>query len=179
MQWGHAILLSVALAVDAAVVAFAVGLIHPDKSWRPAWKMAAWFGGFQLGMAFAGYTVVALVPWLNEWASRASAIIFILLGAKLALDVFQTKEGHVSVPTTLKAHFLLALATSLDALAAGVGLVSFSMPYVVMVMIGAVAFTLTLSGMLASHRLQHLPEAALEIGGALILIFLGAKSLLW
>lgn len=174
-----AVLLALALGVDAAVVAFAIGLSHPDKSHRPGLKLALWFGSFQALMSGLGFGAVQLVDVVKPYAETAAGGIFILLGLKLIRDIFsdEQEERHL-VPTHPRDHLLLAIATSLDALAAGVGLSGHASPWASVTLIGVVAFLMTWGGAVLSHHLKHLPERWLEAGGALILIFLGVKTLL-
>lgn len=175
-----AVLLSVALGIDAAVVAFAIGLAHPDKGQRPGLILATWFGGFQALMALLGWSAVHYVAVLRPWALRGSALIFILLGAKLLWDVFHdVQDERTKVPTQHHEFLLLAVATSIDSLAAGVGLITFAHPFFTIGLIGLVAFLMTWGGALLSRRLRQLPEAWAEGVGAVILIFLGVKSLVW
>ena len=110
-----AILLSLALGIDAAVVAFAIGLAHPDKSHRPGIKLAAWFGFFQAGMALIGWATVNGFEMLRPWAQKSASIIFILLGLKLLYDVIRPAfDGQTKVPKHHHEFLLLAIATSVD-----------------------------------------------------------------
>ncbi len=177
MQWGEGLLLGLALAVDAAVVSFAVGLAARDKGWKTALRLGCWFGGFQGGMALIGLGFASTVSVFEQWGGQASGAVFLLIGAKLLWDAFRSTEVPRAAPVSMRAHMLLALATSLDALAAGVGLVSFSSPSIVVAEIAVVTFVLCAGAAVLSRRVHHLPESFLEIGGAAILIGLGLKAL--
>ena len=172
------LLLSFALGVDAAAVAFAIGLAHPDKSHRPGLVLALWFGGFQALMSLTGWLLAHQIDWIKPWADKGAGFVFLLLGAKLIWDAWHESDEPTSVPETHHAHLLLAVATSLDALAAGVGLVKFTHPEWSIAIIGIVAFLMTWGGAIASHRLKHFPEKYLEMSGGAILLFLGVKSLI-
>ncbi|MFP5459251.1 MAG: manganese efflux pump MntP family protein [Bacteriovoracia bacterium] len=172
----ESLLLSFALGVDAAAVAFAIGIVHPDKSHRPGLLLALWFGAFQALMAFLGWQLVQHVSLLTVWAERGASVVFVILGVKLAWDAWHESD-KVSVPESHRAHLLLAVATSIDAFAAGVALVSRSDNTFTISLIGFVAFLMTGFGAWASRHLRHFPEKYLEFIGAAILIFLGVKSL--
>ena len=170
-----AFLLSFALGVDAAAVAFAIGLAHPDKSHRPGLRLAFWFGGFQAFMAVAGWILASQVSFLRHWAEQGAGVVFIALGAKLMWDAWHETDVP-RVPETHHAHLLLAFATSLDALAAGVGLVRLEHPEFTIGLIGFVAFIMTWGGAMASRFMTHFPEKYLELAGGAILFFLGVKT---
>lgn len=174
------VLLSFALGIDAAIVAFAIGLSHPDKSHKQGLILGAWFGFFQWAMALIGWSLVHSIQVLRPWAEKGSAVVFILLGCKLIYDAFvENQYADTKIPSKHHEYFLLAIATSLDSLAAGVGLVTFDHPMIVMLLIGLVAFGMSWVGFLLSHHFRKLPESLAEVAGAIILIFLGAKTLLW
>lgn len=168
-------LLSFALGVDAAAVAFAIGLAHPDKSYRPGLRLAIWFGGFQSLMAIGGWVLASQVEVLRHWAEQGAGVVFLALGAKLMWDAWHETDVP-SVPSTHRAHLFLAIATSLDALAAGVGLVRLGHPEFTIGLIGLVAFMMTLSGAVASRFMARFPEKYLELSGGAILFFLGVKT---
>ena len=174
-----AILLSIGLGVDAAVVAFAIGLSHPDKSHRPGLTLALWFGPFQSLMALLGWKAVVSIDELRPWAEKGSAIIFIMLGLKLLQDMRKDETDNVKIPGRHHEYLLLAVATSIDAFAAGIGLMPFPHPTFTIVLIGIVAFIMTWGGAILSRHMQQLPEKWAEAFGALILIFLGVKTLVW
>ena len=170
-----AFLLSFALGVDAAAVAFAIGLAHPDKSHRPGLRLAFWFGGFQSLMAVGGWLLASRIEVLRHWAEQGAGVVFIALGAKLMWDAWHETDVP-RVPETHHAHLLLAIATSLDALAAGVGLVRLEHPEFTIGLIGLVAFIMTWGGAMTSRYMTHFPEKYLELAGGAILFFLGVKT---
>lgn len=177
MQLGESLLLSFALGVDAMAVAFAVGLAHPDKTHRPGLALALWFGGFQALMSFLGFALTQYVSFVSQWAEKGAGVVFIILGAKLFWDAWHETDA-VNVPQSHQAYLLLALATSIDAFAAGIALSGKETAPITISLIGLVAFVMTWAGAWASRRLKHFPEKYLEITGSAILIFLGVKSLL-
>jgi putative Mn2+ efflux pump MntP len=177
MHLVESLLLSFALGVDAMAVAFAVGLAHPDKTHRPGLTLALWFGGFQALMSFLGFILTQYVSFISQWAEKGAGVVFIILGLKLFWDAWQDTDD-VRVPQSHHAYFLLALATSIDAFAAGIALTEKRSAYITISLIGIVAFVMTWMGAITSQRMKHLPEKYLEIIGSLILIFLGVKSLL-
>lgn len=177
MHVSESLLLSFALGVDAMAVAFAVGLAHPDKSHRPGLKLAVWFGGFQALMSLLGLGLTRYVSFLSVWAERGAGAVFIILGLKLFWDAWHDTKD-VSVPQSHHAFLLLAIATSIDAFAAGFALTGTDAASVTISLIGIVAFIMTWLGAWTSQRLKHFPEKYLELAGSSVLIFLGVKSLL-
>jgi putative Mn2+ efflux pump MntP len=177
MHLAESLLLSFALGVDAMAVAFAVGLAHPDKSHRPGLTLALWFGGFQALMSFLGLSLTHYVSFLSLWAQKGAGVVFIILGAKLFWDAWHDTD-NINVPQSQRGYLLLALATSIDAFAAGIALAGKESASMTISLIGIVAFVMTWAGAWASRKLKHFPEKYLEIAGSVILIFLGVKSLL-
>jgi len=169
-------LLAAALGVDAMILAFGLGLIARSEHRTLALRLGSWFGGLQALMATAGLLLALGLGTQVSWVSQLAGPIFILLGLKLLWDAFHHEE-LAKLPQRRREFLLLALAVSLDALAAGLSFTDWSSGLLAACLIGAVAFAMSFAGALLSQRLRHFPERALEIGAALVLIFLGAEAL--
>ncbi len=175
------LLLALALGMDTAVLAFALGLAHPGRGLGPGVRLALWFGAFQAGMAVLGWAGLAFLPVSTEVAEKGAALMFVCLGLKVLWDVWGSEEGvgvPRSAPMDHKAHFVLAVATSLDALVAGMGLVVLPRPGWTIALIGVVAGLMTFGGSWLSQRMSKLPEKSAITLAALVFIFLGVKILL-
>ena len=177
--------LSLGLAMDAFAVAVAAGLTLPRLAARPMFRMSFHFGLFQFLMPvigwLAGLSVADLIADYDHW------VVFGLLAA-IGVKMIREARGPAGAgaqpgvgndPTRGMRLVLLSLATSIDALAAGVTLalegVVIWLPSAI---IGLVAAGMTLLGMLLGRKAgMRLGRAAWTVGG-LILIALGTKILL-
>jgi len=175
-------MLSVGLAMDAFAVAIGIGLALRLFDWRKAFIVGAWFGVFQAFMPLAGYFVGF---WFADFVAAVGDIIaFVLLtglGGKMIWGSFQ-KSGHDEEETSLGvlAMFPLAIATSVDAMAVGVGLaflyVNIALAAVV---IGVVTFAISAAGVKVGNVFGIKFKSKAESAGGLILILIALRVLLW
>jgi len=174
-------LLALSLAIDAFAVSVSCGMSVPDfKKTRVLW-LALYFGLFQAGMtllgAFLGNHFSGFVGALGPW------IAFFLLstiGGQMIWSSLKQKEPD-SCPTRLThwRMFVLALATSVDAAAAGVSLgLQHAAIVFASIVIGLTAFGLSLLGGLFGERVGGRLQSRAELLGGLVLIVLGVRGLL-
>lgn len=182
MKWGPLLLLAFGLSMDAMAVAAARGLTVERIRVRHVALVAGFFGGFQALMPLLGWLLGSQVgPALAAWDHW---IIFALLGGiggKMLWEAFHA-PGPASAgngdPFALKVMLLLAIATSIDALAAGFALPLMRAPLGVSVLaIGLTTATLSAVGLFAGHRFGAALGSRLDAVGGLVLIGLGAKTL--
>ena len=178
------IVLSISLAIDACIVAFSYGLC--SKPWKInnglriaittsffQWLMPI-IGWYMLWIANEGFSDYASI--VDHWITFA---IFLVLGLKIIKDA-HSEEDEEQTPKTLSLGVLLliGIATSIDALAAGVMIFSQNTPlYMSASLIGAITFVCVIIAYLASKTLSQIPTKMLETGAGLVLIALGIKVL--
>jgi putative Mn2+ efflux pump MntP len=174
------LLLAVGLSMDAMAVAAARGLSVRRLLPRHAALVAVFFGGFQALMPLIGWFIgtsvgTAIEAW-DHW------VIFVLLagiGGKMihegwSPDVNRVEEGN---PFALKVMLLLAVATSIDALAAGITLPLMHAPLALsIVTIGITTAILSAIGLVAGRHFGARIGPRLDIVGGLVLIALGIKT---
>jgi putative Mn2+ efflux pump MntP len=180
-------LISIGLAMDAFAVSIGLGVKSIDDKLKIAIKAALMFGIFQALMPvigwFAGVQFKSLITSYDHWI--AFAILF-LIGAKMlygskkfAGECKPDDSGRLKDNDRFLTLLLLAIATSIDALAVGVSFafldISITMPVIV---IGCVAFIFSFIGVELGNRLGCYAKSKAEILGGLILIGLGIKILL-
>lgn len=172
------IALAVALAMDAVAVSVASGVVIKELHVRHALRIALFFGSFQAVMPvvgwLAGLGLKTFIAGVDHWVAFG---LLTLIGGKMiyeALTLEQQKKRFD--PLNVLVLLVLAVATSIDALAVGLSLsllqVSIILPVIV---IGAVTFVLSLVGVYVGDRFGHLFESKMEIVAGLILIAIGAK----
>jgi len=172
--------MSVGLAADAFAVSVTSGFLIKHIKLNKALKIALYFGIFQTLMPVIGW-VVGL--GFREFVSAiAHWIAFILLGWLGGNMIYEALTGEAEEPFNPLDHstlFGLAIATSLDALAAGLGLSVIKMPLVLTVtLIGLITFFICFFGVFVGHRFGDLFNGKVEVIGGLFLIGIGTKILL-
>lgn len=174
------LILAIALSIDACVVSFSNGLVFTQNKRINSLMLACAVGFFQFLMPVIGFlgaqTVSKYVEPYDHWIVFS---IFVLLGAKFIKDAFKTeKEEKIDCYMCFKYILLVAVATSIDALGAGVS-IAFTKTQIWFpaIIIGVVTFINSLLGFWSGHLFKKFPTKYLEISGGLILIGLAFKIL--
>ena len=181
MSFFSVLALSLGLAMDCLAVSIAGGAAVGQVRIILALRVAFFFGFFQslmaaIGMAL-GWSVKEFVEAYDHW------IAFALLGgigAKMIFESFKLEpEKGAWDPYRLTTLTMLAVATSIDALAVGISL-SFvrGESCSTITIIGAVSFILSFAGTYIGERVGHFFENKIEIAGGIILFLMGLKILL-
>lgn len=192
MKFYELFILAVGLSMDAFAVAVCKGLAMRRVSLRQDAWVGLWFGGFQFLMPLLGFLLAN--SFAQAIASFDHWIAFLLLaviGGNMVREALSAGEEEVSGDLSVRAMFLLAIATSIDALAAGISLVAgVSLPllvngrfnpasiWVAIGLIGLTTFLLSTAGVKLGNRFGARYEKKAELAGGLILILLGLKILL-
>lgn len=178
----EALVLAIGLAMDATAVATARSVSGVPR--RELLVLALAFGGFQAGMAALGWVVGASTGELVEqWDHWIAFGLLLLVGGKMLLEALRggADEDAVVGPARLGAHtiIVLSIATSIDALAAGVTLPTIEAPPVLtLVLIGVATFVLSTVGGMLGGRLGARFGSRLEVLGGVALIGIGTKTLI-
>ena len=172
------ILLAIALSIDACVVSFAHGLVLPDKKVRNSLMLALFTGAAQGIMPTIGYfstqIIYKYVAPASKWLVFA---IFMYLGIKFIQEAFE-KNKEVQLCLSFQCLFMIAIATSIDALAAGIS-ISLTKTAILLpaCLIACTTFLFALVGYWSGCCLKRVSTKYLEIFAGLILIILALKSL--
>jgi manganese efflux pump family protein len=172
-------ILAVALSMDSFAVS--IGLGTKKNTPNLALKAGFFFGIFQALMLFIGYFGgKGILGWIETYAYWAASGLLILIGAKMIYESFQKGIEEDILVITNKIMLILAIATSIDAMAAGFSLTLLDVsPYVACFIIGIITFTFSVSGVfIGSHSGTWLRSKA-EIFGGTILILMGIKILIF
>ena len=178
------ILIAIGLSMDAFAVAVCKGLAIKKISLKEAGIVGLWFGGFQALMPaigfFLGSSFAEYIMSIDHW------VAFVLLGI---IGVNMIKESmsrccddEVDDSLSFGKMFVMAVATSIDALAVGVTfaflLNSVSSMWIAVGLIGITTFILSAIGVKIGNVFGVKFKSKAEMFGGVILIFLGAKILL-
>jgi len=172
-------IIGVGLAMDCFAVSLAVGATRPGDRWRAALLLAGFFGFFQFGMTLIGWGLG--FSFADLIAAYAHWVAFLLLAAIGGKMIYEGLRGDEDVPAalTLASVTLLAIATSIDALAVGISFAFLGyLPLAPALIIGAVSVGFSLAGVFSGRRLEHILGSRATILGGIILILIGIRILL-
>lgn len=169
-----ALVLALGLAMDAAAVAATRGLLGRR---RELVILPLLFGGFQAAMAALGWVLGAWGgPYVAAWDHWVAFGLLVAIGGKLLVDAVRAPAPDR--PASVGLYLLLAVATSIDAAAAGITLPMLAAPpWFSLVAIGTVTAACCALGYLAARRVGARFGSRLEVLGGLILIGLGVRVL--
>lgn len=173
--------IAVGLALDAFAVAVCSGLATPRVRPGQAATMAAFFGGFQLAMPVLGWLAgLGLRELIQTWDHWLAFALLLGVGGKMVVDGCRANSCETRPdPFRLGTLLVLALATSIDALAVGLTFslleASIVLPVVV---IGTVTFGLSLGGVYAGRRFGDVLGGKVEVVGGVLLVGIGGKILI-
>jgi putative Mn2+ efflux pump MntP len=182
LTFGAILLLSVGLAMDATAVSAARGVAVPLLRARHLVAVAAFFGGFQALMPMIGWLLGASVgPLVQAWDHWIAFALLAFIGAKMLADARRTDDevaGTAVDQFAWKTMVVLAVATSIDSLAAGFTLPMLDAPFALSLLtIGVTTAFLSAAGLVAGRRFGAMLGKRLEVAGGLVLIGLGLKIL--
>lgn len=175
-------ILAVGLSMDAFAVSICKGLSMKKLSLKNMCIVGLWFGGFQAAMPALGYflgsTFADVVNSVSHWIAFAllTVIGINMIREALSHDEDNDTDGSLS----FKVMLVMAIATSIDALAVGVGfamLDDVNVPAAV-TFIGAVTFLLSAAGVKVGSVFGTKYKSRAELTGGIILIALGVKIVL-
>lgn len=173
------IILAVALSMDAFAVS--IGLGAKKNTPGLALKAGFFFGIFQALMPFIGYLGgKGVLGWVDAYAHWIAFGLLALIGAKMIYEgISEGIEEDIS-DVTNKMMLVLAIATSIDAMAAGFSLTLLEVnPYVACLVIGTTTFAFSWAGVLIGRKSGTWLESKAEIFGGIVLILIGIKILLF
>ncbi len=182
MSFPSILFLALGLGMDATAVAAARGMEVPRVLPRHVLTVALFFGGAQALMPLIGWAVGAsLGAWVAAFDHWVAFVLLGGIGGKMLWEAARSDPGaprEPSEPFGLKLMTLLAIATSVDALAAGITLPMLGAPLALSVItIGVTTAVLSALGLYAGRRFGALLGKRLDIAGGLALIALGTKIL--
>ena len=179
----EALVLGVALAMDAMAVTLSNSLCEPDMPRGKKLAMPAMFAVFQMAMPIAGFFGGTLVaPLIEAYAGIVSLAILGFVGGKMIVEAVRELREPEECPTarlTYTTIFFEAIATSIDAFIVGVSLAASGANIVLYGgAIGIMTFLCCVAMLLVGRRLgAHFGPRA-EVAGGVVLIIIGLKALL-
>ncbi len=181
--------LAVGLSMDAFAVAICKGLAMPKVKWKSCLIVGLWFGCFQGLMPFIGYLLgVQFASYIDSFSSWIAFILLGLIGGNMIREALSDEEDEGDANLGFREMLLLAIATSIDALAVGITFacvpvnLSDSLHPLMNTLIGCLVIaittcTISIIGIKIGNIFGSRYKKKAEIAGGVILILLGIKIL--
>jgi len=178
----------IGLSMDAFAVSLAKGLCLKDDEFKYSFRVALFFGGFQALMPLLGWWLGRYFEgYITSFSHWIAFILLSIIGGKMLLEAIKelrTKEED-KIPSecerdefSYKKITILAVATSIDALAVGVSFAFLSVNIIPsIIIIGITTFVLSFFAVFLGKKLGEYMQSYAEIFGGAILIFIGVKIL--
>lgn len=173
-------LIAVGLSMDAFAVSVCKGLAMPKCTFKKVAIVGLWFGGFQALMPAIGYILGAqfqeAIASIDHWIAF---VLLALIGGNMIHEALDNDEEEADASLDVKTMFLLAVATSIDALTIGITFAFLKVNIIPAVcFIGIVTFIISFAGVKIGNVFGARYKNKAEIVGGVILILLGLKILL-
>lgn len=174
------LLISIGLAMDAFAVSICKGLAMKKMDWQKAMIIGIYFGVFQALMPILGYflgtTFDEFITNIDHWIAF---ILLLSIGINMIKECFNKDVENNNDSIDVKTMIVLAVATSIDALAIGITFACLKTKIIFpAVSIGIITFILSVVGVKIGNKFGNKYENKAQITGGLILILLGIKILL-
>lgn len=178
------LLIAVGLSMDAFAVSICKGLGMKKVNLKVAFVLALFFGGFQALMPLIGWALGSQFLWLISPIDHWIAFVLLaVIGGKMLWEALHDEEGEddgkPADKIDLGEFFILAVATSIDALAVGISFAALAVDIVPSILIiGVVTFCFTIAGVFVGNFFGSRYEKPASIVGGVVLILMGLKILL-
>jgi putative Mn2+ efflux pump MntP len=171
------IVLAVALSMDAFAVS--IGLGSKGHSKGLGLKAGLYFGAFQALMPFIGYLGgKGVLGWVENYANWIAFGLLALIGGKMLYEGLRGDIEEENEALTHKTMLMLAIATSIDAMAAGFSLNLLDInAYLACLIIGVTTFAFSWAGVRIGEKSGTWLESKAEVFGGVVLILIGVKML--
>lgn len=172
--------LAVGLSMDAFAVSVCKGLSLGKIKWKHMCIAGAWFGGFQALMPLIGYFLGRFfTDMIEQYDHWVAFILLALIGGNMVKEALGGEEEDLDCSMSPKTMFVLAVATSIDALAVGVTFAFLKVAIVPAVtFIGVVTFVCSAIGVKIGSIFGVKYKSKAELCGGIILMLIGVKILL-
>lgn len=171
---------AVGLSMDAFAVSVCKGLAMKKLSLKKALVIGLWFGGFQALMPGIGYLLgTRFETYVTAFDHWIAFVLLGLIGINMIKEAMKGEEDETDDSTDAKTMLLLAVATSIDALAVGITYAFLQVQIVPAVtFIGVITLILSVAGVKIGNVFGLKYKSGAEIAGGVILILMGTKILL-
>ena len=175
------ILIAISLAMDAFAVSICKGLSMKKMDWKKAIIIALYFGLFQGGMPLIGYILGVgfeeSIKFIDHWI--AFGLLAFIGGNMIKEALSKNEDDEVDDKVDFKTMIVLAIATSIDALAVGVTFAFLNVNIILAVsLIAIITFIISCIGVKLGNVFGDKYEKKAELAGGIVLVLIGLKILL-
>lgn len=172
-------ILAVGLSMDAFAVSVCKGLSLGKIKAKHMYIAGAWFGGFQALMPLIGYFLGSFFAnYITKFDHWIAFILLVSIGGNMIKEAFG-EEDEMDASMDIKTMFLMAVATSIDALAVGVTFAFLKANIIFAILfIGVITFVCSAVGVKLGSIFGTKYKSKAEFAGGVILICIGLKILL-
>ena len=172
--------LAIAVSMDAFAVAICKGLALQKIKFKQYILVGLWFGGFQALMPIIGYFLGSqFMDKISSFDHWVAAGLLAAIGINMIRESLSKDDDDVNNSLDVKTMFLLAVATSIDALAVGISMSAFNLNIWFSVLcIGITTFLFSATGLKIGSLFGTKHKSKAEFVGGAILIILGIKTVL-
>lgn len=181
MGFFSVLLIGIGLSMDAFAVSVCKGLGMRKIDYKRALIISLFFGGFQALMPLAGWLLgIRFQKYISEFDHWIAFALLAFIGGKMIYEAFGDEDNKENENFSISELFVLAVATSIDALAVGIAFAMLSEVNIFssVSVIGVTTFILSFLGVLVGNKFGAVYKSKAEVAGGIILILLGAKILL-
>ena len=180
MKFIELFLIGVSLAMDAFAVSVGKGLSVKQVQPRHVMSAGLWFGGFQALMPIIGYflgcSLAHIVGLVDHWIAFG---LLVLIGLNMIRETLSGDDEDQDADFGARKMFVMAVATSIDALTVGVSMAFLDVDiWVAATVIGVVTFALSALGVSLGNRFGAKVGSRAGVLGGVVLIVLGIKILI-
>ena len=181
MHFVELLIIALGFSMDAFAVSICKGLSTPKAKMRHMLIVGAWFGGFQALMPLIGYLVgTTFASYIEAFDHWVAFILLGFIGFNMIREALSGEAEETNDCFGAKTMFVMAIATSIDALAGGV---AFAMIpdiniWLTVVAIGIVTFLMSAVGVKVGNLFGARFKSRAELAGGIILVLMGIKFLL-
>ena len=181
MGFVELLVVAVGFSMDAFAVAVCKGLAMKKATLKAGVICGAWFGGFQALMPLIGFFVGALfadaIQAVDHWIAFG---LLAIIGGSMLKEGFEKDCDVGNADLSIKTMFLMAVATSIDALAGGISLAMAGGVniWLAVSLIGATTFVFSAVGVKLGNVFGCRFQKIAQLAGGFILILLGVKIVL-
>ena len=173
-------ILAVGVSMDAFAVSICKGLAMQKVKVRHAVTAGVWFGGFQALMPVIGYFLgIQFQEYITAYDHWIAFGLLLIIGGNMIKEALSNEEECADASMAFGKMLVLAIATSIDALALGVTFAFLQVDiWKAVAFIGVVTFCFSVAGIKIGNVFGAKYKSKAEFAGGLILILLGVKILL-